>query len=175
MNNKKIIRLIPILLSLIIVIIFIIFCIDVGKDDKKGGSFKPNVLARKPEKFSDIEFISIRYNGGNDFITISKEDSYTIEYRGINEVGEAIINVDGSELKNTNKLSDSVKEYIMKKVVPELNKYENGSDDWFISINVESASTSLRGVKGTEPEWFKELLKQLEVDKYGNMSLKKQN
>lgn len=173
MKNKNVTKFIPIFLSLLIIIIFCIFCYDVKNDNQKEEGFKPNILARKPEKFSDVEFISIRYNGGKDFITITKENDYTIEYKGINESGEPIKNEDGSEITNTSKLTETTQEYIMKKVVPELDKYKNGSDDWFISINVESASTSLRGKKGTEPEWFKELLNQLEVEKYGNMSLKK--
>lgn len=172
MKNKNVTKFIPIFLSLLIIIIFVIFCFDVKKDEPKEEGFQPNVLAQKPDKFSDVEFISIRYNGGKDFITISKENDYTIEYKGTNESGESIKNADGSEMVNTSKLSETVQEYIMKKVVPELNEYKNGSDDWFISINVDSASTSLRGEKGTEPEWFKELLNQLEVEKYGNMSLK---
>lgn len=169
--KEKLPVIIGLLILSIIIVLLIIFILK--NPSKKINEDKEDINYKKPKKFAEITSISIRYNKGKDIITISNEDNYLIHYYGIDLEGNIIKNDDQTDKINTNPMSEDVKKYITKSVISNLKRYKEGSNDWYININVESASSTIRGKKGTEPKWFLELLKKLEVNKYGNMSLQK--
>lgn len=167
MSSRKKLIIICASLCLAILIIALLF----GK--------KKSTLDREKEltniTFDDVSFINIRYNNARDVIVVTKDQDYNVEYSGFNEEGYDILDDAGNKKVNKTKLSKDVKDYIIKEVLPNLKEYKDGSTDWYISMNVNNLTkTTLRGKKGTEPKWFLKLLEKLEVEKYGNISLKKQ-
>ncbi len=167
MSSRKKLIIICVSLCLVILIIALLF----GK--------KKSTLDREKEltniTFDDVSFINIRYNNARDVIVVTKDQDYNVEYSGFNEEGYDILDDAGNRKVNKTKLSKDVKDYIIKEVLPNLKEYKEGSTDWYISMNVNNLTkTTLRGKKGTEPKWFLKLLEKLEVEKYGNISLKKQ-
>lgn len=167
MSSRKKLIIICVSLCLVILIIVLLF----GK--------KKSTLDREKEltniTFDDVSFINIRYNNARDVIVVTKDQDYNVEYSGFNEEGYDILDDAGNKKVNKTKLSKDVKDYIIKEVLPNLKEYKEGSTDWYISMNVNNLTkTTLRGKKGTEPKWFLKLLEKLEIEKYGNISLKKQ-
>ena len=167
MSSRKKLIIICVSLCLVILIIALLF----GK--------KKSTLDREKEltniTFDDVSFINIRYNNARDVIVVTKDQDYNVEYSGFNEEGYDILDDAGNKKVNKTKLSKDVKDYIIKEVLPNLKEYKEGSTDWYISMNVNNLTkTTLRGKKGTEPKWFLKLLEKLEIEKYGNISLKKQ-
>jgi hypothetical protein len=163
MNNKKKIIFVSVILCLLIVAIFLLF----GK--KKTTTEKEEEL--KKIKFEDVSFINIRYNNGQDVIVVTKDEDYKVEYSGFDLSGRDILNENGEKKVNNTSLSQDVKDYIVKEVLPNLEEYKNGTTDWYISINTDGYKyTTKRGKRGTEPDWFLTLLKKFNINKYGNMS-----
>lgn len=120
----------------------------------------------RPNSAVEIDSISISYNGYRDFIDIVEDG---IDYYSFNDDGSKVIrasekglDTDTSEIMKN--IFDNYLEYLTE--FEDVNNY-----DW--SIEVYSSNKACM-ISGTDeyPEWFGELLTQLNVSEYGNYSIK---
>lgn len=114
---------------------------------------------RKPSSFEDITNIDIDYNNGKDYVQIVDNE---VRYGGYDEHG----NLKYENVREDEEFAKYIIKYIYKNNIKYLDKssYPNNIN-WGLSVHVTGGGCAISG-NDEKPEWFKKLLKKLEVDKY---------
>lgn len=118
----------------------------------------------KPTTASDIAYVSIVYNNGQDYIDITSDGTDgNIDYYTSTEDGEVIENpIDTDTTDLANYIFDNDLSYLGD------NDYDE-TNTWSIEVDTENGYSYVGGT-GTAPDWFNDLLKKLDVDKNGYQS-----
>lgn len=156
-GNKKIFIIVS-----IIVAVLLVGCIALVINNKKEEPINyTGHFYGKPSSIEDIELIEVVYNNGKDEIAISPDN--VINYYTYDKDGNSIdncIDQDTSDIIN----------YIYKNDLKYLEEYKKVNNaKWSLSIKGPGRSCLISS-KESEPEWFKELLKKLNVDEKGYIS-----
>jgi len=116
-----------------------------------------------PSSFDEISTIEIRYDGGNELIDVLVSDNI-IYYRAYDD--------EGMQVKKTNSITipSDFGTYFMNNVIPKIKNTKQcyqKKEYYEISATLEPTGYFRFCQYGEEPDWFKNLLNKLEVDKYG--------
>lgn len=158
MNSKK-----KVIIVISIIVILLISGIVLWKCMEKGNSNIPATghFFGVPDSVEDIDLIEIIYNNGKDYITITPSNPinfYTYDKKG--KVIDNYVDMDSS----------SIIKYVYDNDLKYL-KDENNIKNEKWSLRVESSGIHcLISSDKDESKWFKELLKELNVDINGYKS-----
>lgn len=118
-----------------------------------------------PSSKDSIEYISIFYNDGKDYIDAIRDEDEgdEIEYYAYNEEEGYIGDTEETDVSN-------IFQYVMDNVLQYLGDNESTDEDtWGIEVSSAEGDSFIGGT-GTAPDWFNDLLKELNVDQKGYKS-----
>lgn len=134
---------------------------DVASDDEQTEETTSGV----PSSKDAIESVYIVYNGGKDYIDITRdnEDGSGIDYYTYDENDEYVGNFEEVDIS-------PILQYIMDNDIQYLGNNEyNENDSWGVEIYTAD-NISYIGGNDPAPDWFNSLLQELNVDQKGYKS-----